>query len=65
VSSEAVWHILTILYRICPGLHIANQALFINIASLLWATSIEPAYDKAGVEIIPSAQGCLDEGVVV
>jgi hypothetical protein len=46
-------------------LNIANQALFIDIASLLWAASIEPAYDEAGAEIVPSRTECVDEGLVV
>ncbi|KAF5343067.1 hypothetical protein D9758_011141 [Tetrapyrgos nigripes] len=51
--------------RICIGLNIANQALFIDIASLLWAASIEAAYDETGAEIIPSRTECVDEGLVV
>ncbi|KAF5343048.1 hypothetical protein D9758_011153 [Tetrapyrgos nigripes] len=51
--------------RICCGLNLANQSLFIDIASLLWAASIEPAYDETGAEIIPSSMELLDEGSVV
>ncbi|KAF5343042.1 hypothetical protein D9758_011166 [Tetrapyrgos nigripes] len=51
--------------RICVGLNLTNQALFIDIASLLWAASIEPAYDETGAEIVPSAMELLDEGLVV
>ncbi|KAF5343047.1 hypothetical protein D9758_011152 [Tetrapyrgos nigripes] len=51
--------------RICAGLNLANQTLFIDIASLLWAGSIEPAYDETGAEIIPSSMELLDEGIVV
>lgn len=46
-------------------MHVANQALFIDIASILWAASIEPAYDAQGKEIIPSRTDCIDEGIVV
>lgn len=49
----------------CVGVNIANQALFIDMVSILWATSIEPAYDARGKEIIPSRTDCIDEGVVV
>jgi hypothetical protein len=57
--------IFTMYCRISVGLHITNQALFIDIASLLWAASIEPAHDETGTEIIPSRTKCLDEGIVV
>lgn len=32
----------------------ANDALFINIASLLWAANISPLLDETGKPIIPS-----------
>ncbi|KAF5342840.1 hypothetical protein D9758_013372 [Tetrapyrgos nigripes] len=51
--------------RICVGLNFANQSLFIDIASLLWAASIEPAYDETGAEIVPSPTDYLEEGTVV
>lgn len=51
--------------RICVGMNIANQALFIDIASLLWAATIEPAFDAQGKEIVPSRTDCIDEGLVV
>ncbi|CAL1709871.1 unnamed protein product [Somion occarium] len=51
--------------RICVGMNLANQALFIDIASMLWATSIERALDSDGRPVIPSRTDCLDEGLVV
>ena len=51
--------------RICLGMHIANQALFIDIASILWAVNIEKAVDKNGSVIVPSRTDCVDEGLVV
>lgn len=45
-------------------MNIANQALFINIASVLWAVNIEKAYDANGEIIIPSRTDCVDEGLV-
>ncbi|EIM88908.1 cytochrome P450 [Stereum hirsutum FP-91666 SS1] len=51
--------------RICIGLNIANQALFIDVASTLWAASIEPALDDFGNEIVPSRNESVDEGLVV
>jgi len=38
--------------RICPGLHVAEQSLFINLARLLWGFNIERARGENG-EIIP------------
>lgn len=38
--------------RICPGLHIAERSIFLNLARLLWGFSIEHAKDENG-NIIP------------
>jgi hypothetical protein len=38
--------------RICPGLHVAENSLFINIARLLWGFNVEHAKDENG-NIIP------------
>ena len=46
-------------------MHIANQALFIDIASILWAVNIEKAVDENGSVIVPSRTDCVDEGLVV
>ncbi|PNY24206.1 Fumitremorgin C synthase [Tolypocladium capitatum] len=32
--------------RICPGIHLAERNLFLGIAKLIWAFSIEPAVDE-------------------
>ncbi|KAF5321389.1 hypothetical protein D9619_000271 [Psilocybe cf. subviscida] len=39
--------------RSCPGIHLARNSLFINIARLLWGFQIKPALDEKGNEIIP------------
>jgi hypothetical protein len=39
--------------RICVGRHMANDSLFISIASILWAANISPAKDETGKDIIP------------
>ena len=54
-----------VIHRICIGMNLANQALFIDIASMLWAASIEKALDADGRPIVPSRTECLDEGLVV
>ncbi|PSS37906.1 hypothetical protein PHLCEN_2v248 [Hermanssonia centrifuga] len=51
--------------RICPGRDFANQAFFINIATLLWAFDFEKALDNDGQPIIPSRTDCIDEGIMV
>ena len=64
MPSTPVW-MLTRWIRICIGMHIANQALFIDVASLLWAVSIEKAVGPDGKPIVPSRTECVDEGLVV
>ncbi|KAI0751692.1 cytochrome P450 [Daedaleopsis nitida] len=40
--------------RLCPGLHIANQSIFIVVVRMLWAFNVQPAVDPAsGKPIIP------------
>lgn len=39
--------------RICPGMHLASNSLFINIARLLWAFDILPVLNEDGKEIVP------------
>ncbi|KAI0072587.1 cytochrome P450 [Panus rudis PR-1116 ss-1] len=51
--------------RVCVGMNLANQALFIDIASILWAATIEQAIDENGNFVIPSKDDCIDKGVVV
>ncbi|KAL5478269.1 hypothetical protein ACEPAI_2453 [Sanghuangporus weigelae] len=46
--------------RICPGMHLARNSVFINIARLLWAFDILPALDKNGKEIIPDSMDYTD-----
>ena len=38
--------------RICPGLHLAERSIFVNLARLLWGFNLELAKDEAG-NIIP------------
>lgn len=37
--------------RICPGMHVAERSLFLNIARLLWAFDIRHAKDSNGMDI--------------
>ena len=43
----------------------ANNALFIDIASLLWGANISPARDEAGKPIIPDTLETVNSGLVV
>jgi hypothetical protein len=48
--------------RICPGMHVAERSLFINLARLLWGFDIRLAKDEAGNEIPvdPTFKGMLE-----
>jgi len=41
--------------RICPGMHLSLNSLFINISRILWAFDITPVVDASGNEIIPDS----------
>ncbi|KAH0583192.1 hypothetical protein H2248_011075 [Termitomyces sp. 'cryptogamus'] len=41
--------------RICPGMHLARNSIFINIARMLWAFNILPALAEDGQQIIPDS----------
>ncbi|KAI0254607.1 cytochrome P450 [Lactifluus subvellereus] len=51
--------------RICVGKHVANNSLFIDIAMMLWACTIEPAKDENGHVIPIDVDGCIEDGLVV
>jgi hypothetical protein len=44
--------------------HIANNSLFIDIATILWALTIEPARNDDGEYIMPDIEGYINTGVV-
>ncbi|CAL1708931.1 unnamed protein product [Somion occarium] len=51
--------------RICVGRHVANNGLFINMASLLWATTIMPTTDAQGKPVIPDTHDFINNGLVL
>ncbi|PPQ65061.1 hypothetical protein CVT26_015757 [Gymnopilus dilepis] len=51
--------------RICVGISLANQMLFINVAVMLWALNIKKATDSEGNFIVPSPADFVDTGIVV
>jgi hypothetical protein len=50
--------------RICPGMHIAMNSLFIVITRILWAFDINPLKDSDGKPIIPSTEDFIG-GLVI
>ena len=51
--------------RICVGMHFAEQALFIAIATALWALDIRPTIDETGNILIPPTHDWVHVGTVV
>ncbi|KAN0132230.1 Cytochrome P450 [Lactarius tabidus] len=51
--------------RICPGKHVANNSLFIDIAMTLWACNIEPGKDEHGNVTPIDVDGWVEDGLVV
>jgi cytochrome P450 len=51
--------------RICVGRHMANNSLFINIATLLWAAKIERKEDASGRFFPLDVDSWVDVGLVV
>ncbi|KAF5372497.1 hypothetical protein D9758_005230 [Tetrapyrgos nigripes] len=52
--------------RTCPGKHVANASVFINIATILWAGNIFPEKDMEGVPVKPdlSDAATINNGIV-
>ena len=57
--------LFNVYHRICPGRHLANNELFINIATILWAADISAVKDEAGKPIIPNTLETVNNGLVV
>ncbi|KAF8487323.1 cytochrome P450 [Russula ochroleuca] len=51
--------------RVCVGRHMANSALFINIAVLLWAAKFEREKDATGCLLPLDLDGWVDVGLAV
>ncbi|KAL5000901.1 cytochrome P450 [Aspergillus recurvatus] len=50
--------------RICPGIHLAERALFVAIAKMLWAFTVQPQTDKQGhpIELDVSPERAYSDG---
>jgi hypothetical protein len=48
--------------RICPGMHVAERSLFINLARLLWGFDIRLSKDEEGngIPVDPTFKGMLE-----
>ena len=51
--------------RTCIGHHVANDSLFIFIATTLWAKNLERVWDQEGKEIPLDTDSFFDTGIVV
>lgn len=46
--------------RICVGMHLGLNSLFINVARILWGYDILPAIDEHGKEVVPDPWNFTD-----
>ncbi|KAI0066959.1 cytochrome P450 [Artomyces pyxidatus] len=51
--------------RVCVGRHVANDSLFIDMAVMLWACTLEPAKDEGGEVVSIDVDGRIDVGLNV
>jgi cytochrome P450 len=49
--------------RACVGKHVANDSLFITMATVLWAANLERVRDQSGKEEPPDTDSFLDTGM--
>ena len=43
----------------------ANNAVFLNIATILWAVNIAPVKDETGKPIVPNTLEAVQAGIVM
>jgi hypothetical protein len=52
--------------RICPGMHLAENSVFITIAKILWAFEVRPALGPDGLEeVLDNSDDAFEEGTIV
>lgn len=51
--------------RACVGKHLANDSLYITIATVLWAANLERVRDQHGEEVTPDTETFFDAGMIV
>ncbi|KAF5345774.1 hypothetical protein D9758_011886 [Tetrapyrgos nigripes] len=52
-------------HRSCVGRHVANNTLFIDIATVLWSAKILPVKDANGKPIVPSVDQEVTDGILL
>ena len=52
-------------YRICVGRHVANNSVFINVATILWAANVAALKDEEGKPVVPNTLENVNTGVIV
>ena len=51
--------------RLCVGKHAANDSMFIDIATVLWAAQLEHTRDTSGKEVPLDTETYVDTGVIL
>jgi cytochrome P450 len=51
--------------RACVGRHVANNSLFISIATTLWAANLERVRDESGEEVRLDTETFIDTGMIL
>lgn len=61
--TSTYWGLTSPFYRICVGMHYANQALFIILATMLWAADIGTSNDEDKKLAMLAASNIVDHGI--
>jgi len=51
--------------RICAGLNVANQSLFMSFAYMIWALDITAERDNSNFPTLSSTDDWIEEGIVI
>ncbi|TBU29144.1 cytochrome P450 [Dichomitus squalens] len=49
--------------RICPGMHVALQSLYIFFARFMWPFTVKPAQDETGATVLPDMNNQVASGL--
>ncbi|THU93095.1 cytochrome P450 [Dendrothele bispora CBS 962.96] len=52
-------------HRSCVGRHVANNALFVDVVTILWAMKMKPVKDEHGKPIVPSIDEERSGGIIL
>jgi cytochrome P450 len=56
---------ISLLNRICVGRHVANNSLFIIMATILWTMRLEGGKDSNGKLLVPDVDAEEENGILV